>query len=43
MMQFGGYLLGALGPAFIGLTVDIFDNFVPALVGLLIIIMCDAC
>jgi len=38
MMQFGGYLIGALGPAFIGLTVDIFDNFVPALVGLLIII-----
>jgi len=38
MMQFGGYLLGALGPAFIGLTIDIFDNFVPALVGLLIIL-----
>lgn len=38
MMQFGGYLLGAIGPAFIGLTVDVFDNFVPALLGLLIII-----
>ncbi|WP_255452162.1 CynX/NimT family MFS transporter [Sporosarcina sp. ANT_H38] len=38
MMQFGGYLIGALGPAFIGLTVDVFDNFIPALVGLLIII-----
>lgn len=38
MMQFGGYLLGALGPAFVGLTVDVFENFVPALVGLLIII-----
>lgn len=38
MMQFGGYLLGALGPAFIGLTIDVFDNFVPALGGLLIIL-----
>lgn len=38
MMQFGGYLLGALGPTFIGLTVDIFDDFAPAMVGLLIII-----
>lgn len=38
MMQFGGYLLGALGPSFIGLTIDVFDNFVPALGGLLIIL-----
>ncbi|MET3657068.1 MFS transporter [Sporosarcina psychrophila] len=38
MMQFGGYLLGALGPAFIGLTIDVFDNFVPALGGLSIIL-----
>lgn len=38
MMQFGGYLLGALGPAFIGLTVDIFDDFTPALFVLVIII-----
>ncbi|KOO51547.1 MFS transporter [Viridibacillus arvi] len=38
MMQFGGYLLGALGPAFIGLTVDVFDNFAPALLVLVIII-----
>ncbi|MFE6168944.1 CynX/NimT family MFS transporter [Viridibacillus arvi] len=38
MMQFGGYLLGALGPAFIGLTVDVFGNFAPALLVLVIII-----
>ncbi len=35
---FGGYLLGSLGPAFMGLTVDLFDNFVPALLVLVIII-----
>jgi len=39
MVQFGGYLLASLGPAFIGLTVDLFDNFVPALI-LLVIIIC---
>ncbi|OAB41653.1 CynX/NimT family MFS transporter [Paenibacillus glacialis] len=38
MVQFGGYLLGSLGPAFIGLTVDLFGNFVPALIVLVIII-----
>ncbi|WP_018392850.1 MFS transporter [Bacillus sp. 37MA] len=38
MMLFGGYLLGSLGPAFIGLTVDLFDNFVPGLLVLVIII-----
>ncbi|OAB37329.1 MFS transporter [Paenibacillus macquariensis subsp. macquariensis] len=38
MVQFGGYLLASLGPAFIGLTVDLFDNFVPALIVLVIII-----
>jgi len=38
MMQFGGYLLGALGPAIIGFMVDIFDNFAPALLILIIII-----
>lgn len=31
MMQFGGYLLAALGPAFIGLTVDVFNDFMTAL------------
>ncbi len=38
MVQFGGYLLASLGPAFIGLTVDLFDSFVPALLVLVIII-----
>ena len=38
MMQFGGYLLAALGPAFIGLTVDVFDDFLPAFLVLLGII-----
>lgn len=38
MVQFGGYLLGSLGPAFIGLTLDLFGNFVPALVVLVLVI-----
>ncbi|HEY2494448.1 MAG TPA: MFS transporter [Paenibacillus sp.] len=38
MVQFGGYLLGSLGPAFIGLTLDLFGNFVPAFVVLILVI-----
>ncbi|WP_339208476.1 MFS transporter [Paenibacillus sp. FSL K6-3182] len=38
VMQFGGYLLGSIGPLFIGFTSDLFDNFAPALAVLMIII-----
>ncbi|TKH46501.1 MFS transporter [Paenibacillus terrae] len=31
MMQFGGYLLGSLGPALIGLSFDLFQTFTPTL------------
>ncbi|MFJ7933259.1 hypothetical protein [Sporosarcina sp. NPDC096371] len=42
MMQCGGYLFGALGPVIMGLTVDVFDNFIPALF-VLVIIICMMC
>ncbi|WP_431086723.1 CynX/NimT family MFS transporter [Paenibacillus sp. 8b26] len=38
MMQFGGYLLGSLGPALIGLSFDLFQTFVPTLFILAMII-----
>ncbi|MET3209012.1 UNVERIFIED_CONTAM: cyanate permease [Paenibacillus sp. PvR008] len=38
MMQFGGYLLGSLGPALIGLSFDLFHTFVPTLFILTMII-----
>lgn len=38
VMQFGGYLLGCIGPLFIGFTSDLFDNFAPALAVLMLII-----
>ena len=37
-MQFGGYLLGSLGPVCMGFTIDLFDSFAPALFVLVIII-----
>ncbi|MFK4303752.1 CP family cyanate transporter-like MFS transporter [Paenibacillus sp. RC254] len=38
MMQFGGYLLGSLGPALIGLSLDLFQTFMPTLFILAMII-----
>ncbi|MCM3081473.1 hypothetical protein [Brevibacillus invocatus] len=38
IMQFGGFMLGSLGPAFFGLTVDLFGNFQPALIVMLVTI-----
>ncbi|KJD47344.1 CynX/NimT family MFS transporter [Paenibacillus terrae] len=38
LMQFGGYLLGSLGPALIGLSFDLFQTFVPTLFILAMII-----
>ncbi|MGG1619304.1 CynX/NimT family MFS transporter [Paenibacillus sp. NRS-1782] len=38
MMQFGGYLIGSLGPALIGLSLDVFQTFMPTLFILAMII-----
>lgn len=40
VMQFGGYMLGSLGPVLIGLAVDLFGDFTFALVAMLVIIGC---
>ncbi|QYK69450.1 putative transporter YycB [Paenibacillus sp. S02] len=39
MMQFGGYLLGSLGPTLIGLSLDLFETSIPTLF-LLAMIIC---
>ncbi|KMY52295.1 CynX/NimT family MFS transporter [Peribacillus loiseleuriae] len=38
-MQFGGFILGATGPLLFGLTLDIFNNYIPALVVILVLII----
>lgn len=37
-MQFGGFILGATGPLFFGLTKDVFNSYTPALVAILVVI-----
>jgi len=39
IIQFGGYLLGSIGPILVGFTSDLFDSFAPALGLILFIIM----
>ncbi|KRF63774.1 MFS transporter [Bacillus sp. Soil768D1] len=38
MIQFGGFILGSLGPVFMGYAVDTFDDFIPAFLGLIFIV-----
>lgn len=38
LMQFGGFMLGSLGPAFFGLAVDLSGGFQPALIVMLVTI-----
>ncbi|MFK9093099.1 CynX/NimT family MFS transporter [Bacillus salipaludis] len=39
MIQFGGFILGSLGPILMGYTVDTYNNFFPAFLGLIFIIL----
>ncbi|WP_217587858.1 CynX/NimT family MFS transporter [Lentibacillus saliphilus] len=38
-MQFGGFLLGAVGPLFFGLTLDVFNSYTPSLAIILMTII----
>lgn len=38
-MQFGGFLIGATGPLLFGLTLDVFNSYIPALIAIVVVII----